>query len=364
MKSSRILSVVCALVLSACSGAGGGASGGGGGVSLPPSHLDLAQTMFVFAPMKQSASRAKYVTASVASVTISLNTVNGSAPPAGLTTTVTTNITLSACPCNVPGPSVPPGSDAFTLATYDSANGGGNVVSKATATYTITAGQTNSNTITLNGVPASLSITGLPAATAGTPFGSAQAFAVAAKDADGNTILGNYANPVSLTDADSTGATTLGLSTLNGSSDTPTLNYTGLAIPNATIMARATGASSAAATFTPTLQPIAWTCTQSGGCSSSANEIDLYATSGTGSTFTFTASEVGWTNAPFNQSLDVALAAGCASIATVSPSSGTSFTVTVVASPAAGTCALTLSDSLGQAKSVTLTYTTSGIGVN
>lgn len=368
MKTLRALSIACALVLSACGGGGG--STAGSAANLPPEQpaFQLTPTNFVFAQPKQASARtSKYVTANIASVTIALNTVNGSAPPAGLTTSVTTNISLSACPCNVPGPAVPPGSDSFTLTTYDATGGTGRVVSKASATYTITAGQTNSNTITLNGVPASLSVSGVPSGTAGTAFGSAQSFSVAARDADGNTILGTYANPVSLADSDSSGATTIATSgsdspaagQLLSSSDSVSLNYTGLAITPATITASASGATNGTGTFTPTLQAIVY----NGATVSGNPEIDLYAASGTGSTGSFSASEVGWTNAPYNKSIGASAASGCSSIATVSPASGTSFTATVASSPSAGTCTLTLSDGAGQTKAVTLTYTSSSFGV-
>ncbi len=127
----------------------------------------------------------------------------------------------------------------------------------------------------------------------------------------------------------------------------------------ATITASASGATSGTATFTPALQAISY----SGPLVLGSPEVDLYATSGTGSTGTFSASEVGWTNTPFDKTLNATMASACSSIATVSPASGTSFTITAVASPTAGICTLTLSDGAGQTKSVTVTYTTSNLGV-
>ncbi len=366
MKALRVWSVVCALLLSACSGVATSPSGaGGGGSSLPPQQT-LAPTSFVFARPAQTASRRPaYITANIASVAIALDSVNGSAPPSGLTTTVTSNITLTACPCTVAGPSVPPGSDTFTVTAYDAAGGSGNVVSVATATYTIAVGAANSNTITLNGVPKSFSFSGLPTATAGTAF-AAQAFTVTVKDADGNTILGTYQNPVTIANSDASGATTIATAgsdsppagELLGSADTVSIAYTGLAITPATITASATGATGST-TFAPTLQPIVY----SGPLVTGNPEIDLFATSGTGSSGSFSAAEVGWTNAPYNKPLTVSLPGGCASIASVSPASGTNFTASAVASPAAGSCTVTLGDGVGQSKAVTLTYTTSSIGV-
>jgi hypothetical protein len=262
---------------------------------------------------------------------------------------------------------VPPGDDTFTITTYDAQNGGGNVVSTASATFTITPGTANNNAITLNGVPATLTISGVPAGTAGTAFGSAQAFTVTVKDADGNTIVGTYANAVTLADSDASGATSVTTSgtdsppsgELLSSSDTAALNYDGRAISPVTLTASASGATSGTASFAPALQAIAY----SGPLYNGNPEIDLYATSGTGSTGTFTASEPGLTGTPYNGNLSISLASGCSSIATATPSSGTSFTVTVASSPSVGSCTLTINDGLGQTKTVTLTYTTSSFGV-
>ncbi len=239
-------------------------------------------------------------------------------------------------------------------------------MSTASGLYSIAAGQANTNTITLDGVPASFSITGVPSGAAGTAF-PPQSVAVSVKDADGNTIMGTYENAVNLSDSDASGATTLATSgsdspptgTLLSSNDSVTLSYTGLAIVPATITASASGATSGNATFTPTLQPISY----SGPLVLGSPEIDLYAASGTGSTGSFSVSETGWTNAPYNRGVTATMGASCSSIASVSPSSGTSFTVSVVGSPTAGVCTLTLSDGAGQAKSVTVTYTTSSFGV-
>ena len=367
MKHLRVLSILSALVISACSGSGG-ESAGTITTSLPPAAPNVVKTSWVFGPPKsaQSGKRPAYVTANIESVKIALNTVNGGSPPGGLTTTVTTNIALSSCPCNVPGPSVPPGLDSFTITAYDGTSGAGNVVSTASGLYSIAAGQANTNTITLDGVPASFSITGVPSGAAGTAF-SPQSVAVSVKDADGNTIMGTYENAVNLSDSDASGATTLATSgsdspptgTLLSSNDSVTLSYTGLAIVPATITASASGATSGNATFTPTLQPISY----SGPLVLGSPEIDLYAASGTGSTGSFSVSETGWTNAPYNRGVTATMGASCSSIASVSPSSGTSFTVSVVGSPTAGVCTLTLSDGAGQAKSVTVTYTTSSFGV-
>ena len=144
-------------------------------------------------------------------------------------------------------------------------------------------------------------------------------------------IVGTYEKVVTITDSDTSGATSIVTSgspnQLSSSSDTVKLNYTGLSIAPATIGAHATGATAAIATFTPVLAPIVF------GSSDTMNPsflgIDLYATSGTGSSAGFTASEVGWTNAPYNKGIGATGDTNCASFASVVPSTGTSFTATV-----------------------------------
>jgi hypothetical protein len=370
------------LALTAC---GGGSSSPAipTAPSNPASNAKMIPTSFTISvPKKSGASSSRrapqYVGAGVVSVTIVLNTVNGGAPPAGLTTSVTSNVTAPCAPCTVAGPSVPPGSDAFTLTTYDGTGGTGNAISVATPTLTIAAGVANSNTITLDGVPASFSITGLPGGTAGTAFGSPAAFGVAVQDADGNTITGTYASPVTISDSDITSLTQGSALAVNGgsaasfvvstaSTDTFTFNYGGLAIVPATITASAPGATSGTSVFAPTLQSIVYT--PGVGANASGQEVDFYATSGTGSTAAFTASEVGWTNAPYSKTLTLTPAGGCANILNGSTSTltGTSFTENVAAAPAVGSCTATLTDGVGAhalAAPITFTYTTSGIGVN
>lgn len=213
------------------------------------------------------------------------------------------------------------------------------------------------------GVIAALAISGVPDGTAGHAFKSAQRFTVTATDVDGYVIVGRYGNAVTLADSDTTGATTVATSSrdnpraseLRSSSDAATLNYTGLAIVPATITASSTGATKGRSTFRPTLRPIIVKTTDA--LNPSFVGVDLYATSGTGSTATFGASEIGWTNAPYSKPIAATPGSGCSSIATVLPSSGTSFTATVAAPPSPGTCLLTLSDGAGQSKAMTLAYT-------
>lgn len=369
MSIRRVVAVVCALMLAACAGRGVAPSGlpTVAASPTPPqsSGPTLVRESFTFLPPPPVSTNAAhhplYVTADIASVQITLDSVNGSAPTTGGPLSVTTNLTITSCPCVVYGPGVPPGSDTFTLTAYDEPNATGNLIATASPTYTIASGQANNENVTLNGVPAAVSLVA-PNATAGTAFRGPASISVTVEDGDGNTILGTYATPVSITDSDTSGASSITTSgsdnpqpgELLSSSDTATLGYNGLAIAPVTIAARAKTASTAAS-FAPALQPITITTPdlQNPGFAG----VDLYATSGTGSTGTFSASEIGWTNAPYNQSFAATTASGCNNVATVAPASGTSFTATVAGAPTPGTCALTLADGAGQSQALTLAYT-------
>jgi hypothetical protein len=153
---------------------------------------------------------------------------------------------------------------AVTVTTYDLAPASGAIPNNAkvlstavNVPLTVVTGKNNQFNVTLEGVVASLTVSGLPGGAVGTPF-SAQSFTVTAKDADGNTIAGPYDNAVTLTDNDNTGATTVGSSgsdhptsgMLLSSSDTATLGFTGAAV-SATIGATASGATGSSASFTP-----------------------------------------------------------------------------------------------------------------
>jgi hypothetical protein len=256
------------------------------------------------------------------------------------------------------------GSYAMTAMTYDQPPSGGvipksaNVLATANMSVNVAVGKINNFHLTLDGVPASLSITGMPSGSAGTAFVAAQPLTVTAKDSSGDVIVGTYENVVSITDSDTSGATSIVTSPsagkLSSSSDTVKLNYTGLSIAPATIGAHATGATAGTATFTPVLAPIVFGSIDT--MNPSFVGIDLYATSGIGSSAGFTASEVGWTNAPYNKEIGATGDSNCASFASVTPSAGTSFTATVAGTPSgASSCALTLGGG-GQSLQVALYY--------
>jgi virginiamycin B lyase len=128
-------------------------------------------------------------------------------------------------------------------------------------TQAIVAGAANAVTAVLNGVVASLQVSlSNPSPNAGVP--ATVNVNLAAKDADGNTIVGpgDYSTPVHLAVNDSTNSGTLSLSTNNvpNSATTATLTYNGGTLnsglpggPTATIVATATGVSTVSTAFTP-----------------------------------------------------------------------------------------------------------------
>lgn len=257
---------------------------------------------------------------------------------------------------------LPSGSYVANVSTYNEPPAGGSIPSGAKLLSTaggvavnVVAGKANQANFTLEGVPAKFAIENLPTGAANTAFPSPQPFNVTVKDASGYTIVGTYDSPVNVNDSDTSGATTIATSgsdkppagTLLSSTDTVTLNYTGLAIAPATISASASGATTEPSTFTPVLQSIGPTA-RTGGVF-----INSY---GAASPVTFDASETGWTNAPYSKSLTATLSAKCSNFVSVTPSHGTTFTATLVQSPTNDSCTLTLSDGAAQTLVIPLGY--------
>jgi virginiamycin B lyase len=246
----RLISAVFIAVLAA------GCSGGGGGTSATPPVGSVQQnkgtasvtfTMHWGTGTSTVQRSPRYVPATAHSVSVS---VNGGTPQY-LNAPVST-IVIDA----------PVGTDTFAFATYDDQNGQGNVLSRALVTQTVVLGAANSVSAVLNGVVVSTTISlSNPAPNAGVP--ATVNVNVAARDADGNTIVGpgEYSVPIHLAISDSTSSGTLSLSTNNlpNPSTTATLTYNGGTLnsglpggPTATVVASGTGISTVSAAFTPT----------------------------------------------------------------------------------------------------------------
>jgi hypothetical protein len=373
-----IAGFVLAVPFAGCGG--GGNAGSPAAPGGPASGQTVTPTFRIVVPAKTAAANRKpqYVGAGTQSVTVTLDTVNAGPPPAGLVTTATTNIAAGSCSagCTVNGPSVPPGTDAFSVTTFDGTNATGNQIATTPTpqSFTIVAGAANGPfTITLDGIPKTFTFGAVTGGAAGTT--STQTLSIAVLDADGNTITGTYANPVTLSDSDSSGDLVNGSAvkvgagaaatsvTLNSDTDAAaaTLTYGGLAIVSPTLSLSAMGATTGTQPFSVTLNPITV---------APATEIDLYAATGTGSTGSFTAGEVGWSNAPYNKTFTLGTATCSTGTAAATYSLSTvnnlTWTDTTPASPAAGNCTVPINDFAGSlhSGSVTLTFTTGAFRVN
>ncbi|HEY0869723.1 MAG TPA: hypothetical protein VGD55_04950, partial [Acidothermaceae bacterium] len=291
--------------------------------------------------------------------------------------------------CTVNGPPSPPGVlDTYSLVTYDGSNGTGNALDTGTASFTPIVGQANSTSVTMKGIPATIVINGVPNNFAAGTAGQGTALSVTVTDADGRVITGTYANPITINapDANSRGVTLTGTNpgcaghcaTLNGSTDSVSLLYGGVAENPITLTSAATGVSgpnAGSAIFTPVLQPIVWFSGPTSVVAGSPKGVDLFTndnTSAIGYTGTEVYAESGFTNSPYSMALSVDGASACSTFATVTTgadtSNGTPFTATSIASPVAGLCTLTVTDNLTDQPNAlptfVVTYTTSSVGAD
>jgi sugar lactone lactonase YvrE len=239
MRSLRPASIASlAIVLASCSG--------GGNAPLAPGPTQVDGTLRLTIPTATAATsasdrrRPQYLSPSAESVSIA---VTGVAAP------VVANVAANSPACAaVPGGrscnvnvEAPTGSVTFTVTLYDGANATGNVLGRGTATETIAAGTPFAVALGVEGVAGALAVTaGQATFTAGTA--ATTPVTVALKDADGNTITGTYASPVTLTNSDTTGAFTLSATSVTASTQAVTLRYNGsAAVTTATISASASG---------------------------------------------------------------------------------------------------------------------------
>lgn len=413
----KILTLVAVAALAGCGG------GGGGGTTAPPvtSQPTTAPTQpqsnyvtpkfTIRVPARAKSGKARqpqYISSSTLSVVITLTADSVGIAPGTLSgNPATTTIPAGTCNsgCTVAGPPSPPGTDSFTVVTYDNATpASGHPLNAAQLNnVTVTAGSSNSETLTLGAIPVTLSISNLPTALNAGTQGQSSAISVVADDADGNVIptsqspsvfyVDDNGAPLNITVSDpdtaahgsclvasGTSSCTSGAATsatFSSPDTTASFAYDGLAENPVTLTASASTATSATGSFQPNLNAPAFNAsaaTPAGVALSSSAEIDLFTLSGVGSTGTESFTESGWTNTPYGHALSVIGTPACTTIATVSAGSndavnGTPFTATVVASPSAGSCTATVGDGLSSnttdgSATLTVTYTTAGIGVN
>jgi hypothetical protein len=400
----RFLSLAAVLALAACGGGGGGsAPSNPPPPTTAPNQGPLVTPQFLIsfpARTKSQKGRAPQRVGSTAqSVTITRTT-----PAAPSPSSTTAPISPATCPCTISGPPSPPGvSNTFVVTTYHNTDGTGNNLDTGTATFTPQVGQNNVVMLTLNGIPGIIVIGALPTNYHAGSAGATQstALSVDVQDLDGTTIdtTGTtpnsvYQNTVTITDPDAetygtslTGTPcTANVCTLHNSTEAAgiTFNYKGLAENTVTIASSGTSLSSAGtASFTPLLNNIVWNSGPSSlytgsspaapvnqGCGvATACGIDLYNTTGTGSTGTEKYTEVGYTDSPYNKALTVTNTSSCSNFATVAAgandtTTGTPMTATSQTPFTAGVCVVTVDDGLSPAHtkpSFVVTYTTSQV---
>lgn len=158
-----VLGFAAVLLLAGCGGGRVGASRPSDPVAptsvpttTPQSDL-LTPTFTIVLPSGRTGSSSgrtpRYISPSTLSVKIVLNN-----PPQGLVNSfAVTNVNGRgvACSsgCTVSGPPSPPGTDSFTVTTYDAVNARGNAISTATKSFSIVAGSPNTGlTIVLHGI--------------------------------------------------------------------------------------------------------------------------------------------------------------------------------------------------------------------
>jgi hypothetical protein len=421
----KILTLIAMMALAGCGG-GGGANTSPNPNPQPPAPTTAPTSGYVTPqfiiriPARQGAANGrtpKYVSSATLSVQITLTADSVGIDPTTITgNPATTNVTAGSCSsgCTVNGPPTPPGTDSFKIVTFDANGATGHALNAAQANnVTIAAGQNTAVPVTLGAIPATLSISNVPTGAGAFPAGTQSqttAISVVAADGHGDTIptsqspavfyvdsTGTALN-ITVTDPDTNAhgscVVNTGTSTCTGAAPTSVtfsgpdvtrmLAYDGLAENPVTLTASASGATNGTASFQPKLNAPAFNSSQAtpaGVALTASAEIDLFATSGVGSTGTESFTESGWTNTPYNHALLVTGTPACtpaapalSGIATVtvganSTTNGTPFTATAVGSPTAGSCPVTVGDGLSSnttdgSATLTVTYTTSSVSAS
>ena len=413
----KIFALLAMLAVAGCGG-GGGANSAPFQPSQPiattaPPAGDLVTPTFTLnlgGKTGSGTSRSPQYIDGVNTLSVKITLVSNNGTPTTVTNpSVTTNVNgTSGTPCNptctVAGPPSPPGTDRYTVTTYDATNGTGNALSLATKDFTIVAGTANTGlAITLFGVVKTFAVSGVPAPNAGTTPADTT-LTITVKNAAGGTITGTYGDnstgagyitggglngtPVTVTinETNALGATLVGSGgatqntttsvTLHNDAEVLKLHYAGLAENVKTITVAATGATTNnSTTFQPVLQAIS---------PASGTQIDLYVdstTGGTGSTGSQTFTEPGFTGATYQQSFSFTFTptsgfvTPCNQIATISQGTGanvgqfTATAPTAATPPAAGKCDLVINDNLTQGghtstATTVVTYTTSSVSAS
>jgi hypothetical protein len=247
MKRSIVSLIAIALALAAagCSSGGSGSSPVSAPVAVPTASSNGTKTTLtlVIAPAstakaKPRAKRPQYVSPSTQGGAFYVWAA-GSAQPPTPTAVADLSSTSTNCTANSDGSrscsvavNAPGGNDTIKVILYDQKPSNGAVSGNALATgsvqASITANQQNTVPITLNGIPATATITFAPSYLSKGVSGSSTG-TVVAEDADGNVISGTYSTSITIVNGDTTGSTTFTPSIIPDSSTTTAFAYNGSA---------------------------------------------------------------------------------------------------------------------------------------
>jgi hypothetical protein len=415
VKYTRHVLVGLTLLLAGCGGGGGGSVAVPGSpvatpttaptstpTTSPSSWKNTAKvTLSWRLPATKASVKARkpqYVSPSSASLSITIASVNGGAVPSwaapgtfsfalSTSTNCSVNAGVETCAVTVPAP---PGTVVYDFAVLDSAQ---NTLSETPAggvSEPIAQGQSNVlPPVNLEAVIASVDLGGFSVLNADQPDN--QSVTVTAYDADSNVIYdgGNgitYFNPFTITDPDPTGATEIIASSAScpsgtGKDTTPSsltfsgdtgfgntflLCYTGLATKPFSLGLTLNGNASASfvtpanATATTTVDDITvsgtTTCNAAANCQptdADYGQQTLLFDSTTAAAQLFSASELGWTDNPYDEILTLTLdenvadpgycGSGAGAVATVTPVGSNGWSVSPQND---GYCEATLNESL------------------
>jgi hypothetical protein len=211
---------------------------------------------------------------------------------------------------------------------------------------------------------------------------STQTLSIVYKDSGGHTIVGPFTFPVTITDDDSSGATSLNVNggafgssvQTNSPSDTVQLKYSGLAIGPFHLIPSGTGVTGTTLTVTPTNNPIVLgglTTDTIDNTKPSYNQPALIFNQASGSQ-NFTATESGWSNSPYNnaftatpQTTGTNQTGNCTSVATIGTGNLSAGTETwAVTAIGAGFCKITVTDGVGQSSAFWVSVTGNSFNVS
>jgi hypothetical protein len=349
--------IVALITLAGLTGCGGG--NGTAGAVTGPARGPTETVLRIVVPSPPSTAstsrRPAFVSAGALSVSVAIYTVAADGTIA-TTPSSTTNVDLvpsSICSgtplaCTI-AIDAPVGTLTFGVTLYSQVAEGGSVlatfVPSAVHEFTIVQNTNNTIGISLDGVPATLSMSVNPAVlTAGAA--STVTITVVAMDASNNVIIGTdpYAAPIQLTDNDPSGSTTLSSATITSPVSTVSLVYAGGPL---------NGSSFPLSASFPGTPPVV--------ASASVGVLNTNGVTATPANVTFLSlaqapQVVTYGEASYNGTFTV-VSTSCAGIATVLNLSGT-FRVTPLA---AGSCTVTVNDNANHSTSVTIGVTQSTV---